>query len=75
MKLTIGQYEVWLENYKTNLERRTAALKRDAKDIQIIKQDIRLRERQIEEAKKRGKDGFDSERFLVKRGKNEHNEG
>ena len=67
MKMPIEFHEDNLKNRKRNIERMEEDLAVFKLRIACSKKDIDFLSLQVEEAKKQGKDGFDDERFLIKR--------
>lgn len=65
MKRSIEWHERTLVNSKASYERLEQEIARLQADLQRIGAANRFTEKQIAEAKRQGKDGFDSDRFLV----------
>jgi len=72
-KMPIEWHEKCLKNQKLYIEREEEELSRlkYALEVKLSKQkiDTAFYETQINEAKKQGKEGFDSSRFMVKKSK------
>ena len=73
MKRSIKWHEGCLENMKASEERLIEVWQRAGAAAHKARREIELRELQINEAKAQGKDGFDSERFLIKKAENASN--
>lgn len=67
MKMSIAWHENCLKNMKASLEHYISKLAFAQKEVDRSKKDIYILEDQIRIAKQKGKDGFDSEKFLQKR--------
>ncbi|HBJ74683.1 MAG TPA: hypothetical protein DDY86_04000 [Syntrophaceae bacterium] len=65
MKMSIAWHEQCLANRKASLVKDIERLERIVADVERAKKDIEVYSRQIEVAKGRGRDGFDSDRFMV----------
>lgn len=69
MKMKIKWHEECLKNRKCSLEYKLEELHRLNKEIEGSSWAVQVYENQIKEAIQQGKDGFDSERFLIPRKK------
>jgi hypothetical protein len=67
MKFPIEWHEQCLENMKKNYEREAEAVARMQQRLDRHGIEIEIYRQKIQEAKARGKDGFDSEKFLKRR--------
>ena len=67
MKFPITWHEKCLGNSRLHLERDRRYVEGLAHRLQLLEAQIAFYAEQISEARQRGMDGFDSERFLVKR--------
>lgn len=67
MKMSIDWHKEILENSKKHLDRKREELKRIEADIDRAAQRVNLHLAQIQLAEKEGKDGFDPERYAIKR--------
>lgn len=67
MKMPIEWHEECLVNHHASLNRIKQEFKRHEENLLRATSEYEFRKLQIEEAKRQGKDGFDSERFLKKR--------
>lgn len=67
MKLSIKQHEENAKNNRVFLEGRRDELRRMEEVVAMQETDFAFYLKQINEAKRQGKDGFDSERFLQRR--------
>jgi phage shock protein A len=65
MKFSIAWHEDSLENQLQFLARSERDLKRLQESVEKLRANTKRLERQIAEAKRRKRDGFDSERFMV----------
>lgn len=63
-KMPLAWHESTLATYRDNYKREKAMLERKFADLARWEADILVWEMQLEEAKARGLDGFDRERFL-----------
>ena len=68
MKMTISWHKECLMNRKIYLEKIKKEAKSLQKEIKKSEKEIIFYSSQIEEAKKKKKDGFDRDRFMVKKG-------
>lgn len=66
---TIAWHEENLKNMILSLKERTDTLIRLSNQADSLSKDIHFLSKQIQEAKNRGKEKFDRDRFLKKRGK------
>ena len=64
MKMSIEWHEEGLKNMREHLDREREALNRYIDAVKKTEKAIFILETQITGAKKKGKDGFDSERFM-----------
>jgi len=64
MKMSIDWHEECLKNMNTTLNTEKVSLERLLKDIDRLENRINFYSCQIEEAKRKKKDGFDSDKFL-----------
>jgi hypothetical protein len=69
MKHPVPWHEECLVNMKNNLSDEQMRLKLHAQRVKTLADKVMFAERQIVEAKRRGLEGFDPDRFLVKRTK------
>lgn len=67
MKFAIEWHQRCLVNGKKSLEQDKERLKSLKEDIKISEKRISFYEEQINEAIKKGKDGFDSDKFMKKK--------
>ena len=67
MKMSIKWHEECLYNQKKSLEGYLRNLKHMQERVESLTKSTDFYESQIKEAREQGKDGFDSERFMVKR--------
>ena len=67
MKMTIAWHKGNLLNMERYAEREAASLKNAADCLERHRERVRVLRRQIDEAEKEGRDGFDDERYMVKR--------
>jgi ribosomal protein S21 len=67
MKMPLQWHEQCLRNMKSHAERATIDAERAAEYASKLKTEIEQRERQLAEARRRGIDSFDADRFTVKR--------
>ena len=69
MKMPIEWHENCVKNQKAYREKVKDGMDQTIRDYQRLCADIDKKEQQIKEAKRQGKDGFDADKFLKKRGK------
>jgi len=73
MKMPIEWHEQCLENSEKSLREKEAYLDhfidQETLAIERLRKECELVRQQIAEAKRQGKDGFDAEKFMKKRGK------
>jgi len=67
MKFSIARHEEMLKNNRVFLEKKRATLNRMIEEFAFSEARFKFYKEQIEEAKRRGKDGFDSDKFMKKR--------
>jgi ribosomal protein S21 len=67
MKMPLQWHEQCLRNMKSHAERATIDAERAAEYASKLKTEIEQRERQLAEARRRGIDSFDPDRFAIKR--------
>jgi hypothetical protein len=67
MKSSIAWHTDGLRNRQAHLEREEAALERQTRDVERCRGEVAFYRAQIELAKKEGKDGFDPEKYAIKR--------
>lgn len=65
--MSIEWHEECLNNHRNNLIRMEEELKRMKENFERSMNDYMFHEQQVEEAKKKGMDGFDGEKFLKSR--------
>lgn len=68
-KQTISWHEWCFNNSTQNFKNELARLRSMQSSVDAMEQGLIRYKNQIQEAKKQGKDGFDPERFLVKKTK------
>ena len=67
MKMTIAWHEDCYKNYAEGFRKEREALERHMEQVDRMRLDVAAYGHQIDEAKRRGMDGFDRERFMKRR--------
>lgn len=67
MKFTIAQHEEMLRSTKRHYDEQRAIANRMVESVERLRQEMLKYDEQIEEAKRRGLDGFDQYKFGKKR--------
>ena len=70
MKMPIAWHEECLKNMEISLGYKKKLLAQEQNDIERMEKRIMFRKAQIEEAKRKNKDGFDEDKFLKVRKEN-----
>jgi predicted nucleic acid-binding Zn-ribbon protein len=67
-KMSLAWHQECLKNCRASLVRKNAELARVREEVRRMEEDVDFLQHQIDQAVAQGKDGFDEDRFCVKRG-------